>query len=79
MVTASRFIVGLAVGIPASLLVINRRLYKIASKTTAISTKAEKRRAVYFDLAIGLSIPFIQMALRGSSLIALHSLFDWFF
>lgn len=71
LVIASRFIVGLVVGIPTSLLVINRRLYKIASRTAAVSTtKAEKRRAVYVDLAIGLSIPIVQMALRGSPVIA---------
>jgi len=64
--------VGLIVGIPASLLVINRRLYKIASRTDVITTKAEKLRAVYVDLAIGLSIPFLQMILREPTQIALH-------
>jgi len=64
--------VGLIVGIPASLLVINRRLYKIASRTNVITTKAEKLRAVYVDLAIGLSIPFLQMILREPTQITLH-------
>jgi pheromone a factor receptor len=64
---ATRFMVGITVGIPASLLVINRRLYKIASRTEAITMKADRRRAVYVDLAIGLSIPILQMILRGSS------------
>ena len=59
--------VGLSVGLPASLLVINRRLYKIASRTEAITMKADRRRAVYVDLAIGLSIPFVQMLLREST------------
>jgi pheromone a factor receptor len=76
---ATRFMIGLAVGLPASLLVINRRLYKIASKTASISTTAEKRRAVYVDLAIGLLIPFLQMILGGFTLVALHPLSDWVF
>jgi len=61
---STRFIVGLSVGLPASLLVINRRLYKIASRTEAITMKSDKRHAVYVDLAIGLSIPFLQMILE---------------
>ncbi|KAF8486997.1 STE3-domain-containing protein [Russula ochroleuca] len=61
---STRFMIGLAVGLPASLLVINRRLYKIASKTAPISTVAEKRRAVCVDLVIGLLIPFLQMILE---------------
>jgi pheromone a factor receptor len=76
LLIASRFIVGLAVGLPASLLVINRRLYKIASRTEAITMKSDKRHAVYVDLAIGLSIPFLQMILRESTQIALHPLSD---
>lgn len=64
LLIATRFMVGLSVGLPASLLVINRRLYKIASRTEAITMKADRRRAVYVDLAIGLSIPIVQMILR---------------
>jgi pheromone a factor receptor len=67
MLIASRLSVGVAVGIPAALLVINRRLYKIASRTEVITMKSERRRAVYVDLAIGLSIPFLQMILREST------------
>jgi pheromone a factor receptor len=76
LLIATRFMVGLTVGIPAALLVINRRLYKIASRTQVITTKNERLRAVYVDLAIGLSIPFLQMILRESTRIALHSLSD---
>lgn len=61
---STRFMIGLTVGLPASLLVINRRLYKIASRTDVITTKAERLRAVYVDLAIGLSIPLLQMILQ---------------
>ena len=70
---ASRFLVGLSVGLPTSLLVINRRLYKIASRTEAVTMKAERLRAVYVDLAIGLSIPLLQMILRESTQIAFAS------
>lgn len=72
LVIASRFLVGLNVGIVAALLVINRRLYKIASRTAAISTKGDRLRAIYVDLAIGLSIPFLQMVLGGSTLVSLR-------
>ncbi|KAJ7469378.1 pheromone receptor Rcb3 B45 [Mycena galericulata] len=61
---STRLIVGIAVAIPAASLCINRRLYKIASCQTVSVSKAEKRRAVFVDLAIGLGIPFIQMPLQ---------------
>ncbi|KAI0297987.1 STE3-like pheromone receptor, partial [Russula brevipes] len=61
---SSRFIVGAAVGLPAATLVISHRLYKIASRTITFSTRAEKRRATCIDLAIGLGIPILQMALQ---------------
>lgn len=61
---SSRFIVGLNVAIPAAVLVIAHRLFKIASRTAALSTRAEKRRAVLVDLAIGLGIPLVQMPLQ---------------
>ncbi|KAI0298959.1 pheromone A receptor-domain-containing protein [Multifurca ochricompacta] len=61
---STRFTVGLAVGLPAALLVINRRLFKIASRTAAFSSRAERRRALFVDLAIGLGIPLLQMALQ---------------
>jgi pheromone a factor receptor len=79
LVIASRFMIGLNVGLPAALLVINRRLYKIASRTATISTKDDKRRANYVDLAIGLSIPFLQMVLGGSTLVSLRLLSDRIF
>src|SRR6266571_8925782 len=61
---STRFIVGLNVGIPAALLVINHRLFKIVSRTAALTTRAERRRALFIDLAVGLGIPLIQMVLR---------------
>lgn len=62
---ASRFIVGLSVAIPAASLCISRRLYYISSmKLSAPIDKAEKRRAMVIDLAIGLGIPVLDMTLR---------------
>ncbi|KIK58801.1 hypothetical protein GYMLUDRAFT_170654 [Collybiopsis luxurians FD-317 M1] len=61
---STRFILGSAVGIPAASLVINRRLYYIATANAVTITKAEKRRAVMVDLAIGVGIPILQMILQ---------------
>ncbi|PPR07023.1 hypothetical protein CVT26_005218 [Gymnopilus dilepis] len=61
---STRLTVGIAVAIPAASLCINRRLYKIATCDNASITYAQKRRAVLVDLAIGLGIPAIQMALQ---------------
>jgi len=58
---SSRFMIGLSVGIPAASLCINRRLYHIASIKSVTVSKAEKRRAILVDLAIGLGIPLLQM------------------
>ncbi|KAJ7858586.1 hypothetical protein B0H13DRAFT_1640411, partial [Mycena leptocephala] len=47
--------------IPVASLCINRQLYKIASCSSVSASKAEKRRAVLVDLAIGPGISIIQM------------------
>jgi pheromone a factor receptor len=60
----TKFFVGLIIAIPAASLCINRRLYHIASVRTVTNSKADKRRAVMVDLAIGLGIPVIYMALH---------------
>jgi pheromone a factor receptor len=52
-------IAGIAVSIPAASLCINCRVYKIASCSSVSVSKAEKRRAVLVDLAIGLGISII--------------------
>ncbi|KAJ7278698.1 pheromone A receptor-domain-containing protein [Mycena rebaudengoi] len=54
----------IAVAIPAASLCINHRLYHVASCKTVSISKAEKRRAVLVDLAIGLGIPFSQGPLQ---------------
>ncbi|KAI0060066.1 STE3-domain-containing protein [Artomyces pyxidatus] len=61
---STRFIIGLNVAVPAASLCINRRLYKISTVKAVMVTRSEKRRAVMTDLAIGLGIPIIQMALQ---------------
>ena len=65
---SSKFIVGTAVAIPAASLCINRRLYIMASvkSATPTVTKAEKRRQIMVDLAIGLGLPIMEMILRTS-------------
>ncbi|KAF8055249.1 pheromone B alpha 1 receptor [Lyophyllum atratum] len=61
---SARFLVGVAVAIPAASLCINRRLYHIASVRSVTVTKAEKRRAIMVDLAIGLGLPILEMILQ---------------
>ncbi|KAI0270667.1 pheromone A receptor-domain-containing protein [Gloeopeniophorella convolvens] len=61
---STRFMIGLSVAVPTASLVINRRLFKIASVKAAFSTREERRRAVLVDLAIGLGIPLLQMVLQ---------------
>ena len=53
-------------GVLAASLVINRRLYKIATTTSVSITRAERRRMIYVDLAIGLVPPLIHEILRES-------------
>ncbi|KAJ8507749.1 hypothetical protein ONZ45_g9918 [Pleurotus djamor] len=61
---SSRIIVGTSWAIPAASLCINRRLYHIACVQTVTVTKAEKRRAIMVDLAIGLGLPILGMILQ---------------
>jgi pheromone a factor receptor len=61
---SAKFIVGSAVAIPAASLCINRRLYHIASVKSVTVTRAEKRRQIMVDLAIGLGLPIMEMILR---------------
>ncbi|KAF9447642.1 STE3-domain-containing protein [Macrolepiota fuliginosa MF-IS2] len=61
---AAKITVGTAVAIPAASLCINRRLYHIASVRAVTVTKAEKRRQIMVDLAIGLGLPILEMILQ---------------
>jgi pheromone a factor receptor len=65
----TRIQVGLGVAIPACLLCINRRLYKMATLDAAMvtATRAEIRRRIMVDLLIGLGIPILQMVVRKYS------------
>ncbi|KAF5321186.1 hypothetical protein D9619_001396 [Psilocybe cf. subviscida] len=60
----SRVIIAISVAIPAASLCINHRLYAIAAVRSVTRTKAEKRRAIMVDLAIGLGLPLIAVALQ---------------
>jgi len=57
----TRYQIALNVAIPISSLLINRRLYKIATIKTVTVTESEKRRAVIFDLVVGLGFPVLQV------------------
>ncbi|CCM02280.1 uncharacterized protein FIBRA_04365 [Fibroporia radiculosa] len=59
----SRWRYAAAIGICTASLVINRRLYKIASVSVVSISKADKRRMMYVDLAIGLVPPIVVVAL----------------
>ncbi|KDQ27855.1 hypothetical protein PLEOSDRAFT_1076893 [Pleurotus ostreatus PC15] len=61
---SSRFIVGVAVAIPASSLCISRRLYKISSLQAVSSTRVERRRDMIVDLSIAVGLPILQMILQ---------------
>ncbi len=65
--TATRFQVALNAAIPACSLCINRRLYKIAKMKYVVLTSSEKRRAVIYDLLIGVGIPILQIISRECS------------
>ncbi|KAJ8515210.1 hypothetical protein ONZ45_g7353 [Pleurotus djamor] len=59
-----RILMGASVGIPASSLCINRRLYHIASVQTVSVSHAEKRREILIDTFICVLFPMIYIALQ---------------
>ncbi|KAI0668933.1 putative fungal pheromone GPCR, STE3-type [Trametes maxima] len=61
---STKFLIGAGVGIPAASACISRRLYKIASTSYVTVSMRERRRAVWIDVAIGVGIPVIVMALH---------------
>lgn len=63
---ATKFAIGASTAIPAASLCINRRLYHIACVRVVSATKSDKRRAIMVDLAIGIGLPVLAMALRMS-------------
>nr|ADX23537.1 putative pheromone receptor [Flammulina velutipes] len=58
------FLLGSNIGIPASVLCISRRLYKITSIQSVSVTRKDKRRDIMIDLAIALGIPLFVLALH---------------
>lgn len=64
---ASRFTIGSGLGVCCASLVINRRLYHIANVSAVSISRADKRRNLLSDLAIGLGIPFIGIGLCTST------------
>ena len=67
LVIASRFNVGISFAIPAAVLLINRRLYLLASPITIVPSQADKNREIIIDLVIGIGLPVILTALGLSS------------
>jgi pheromone a factor receptor len=61
---SAKFMIGTSVAIPACSLCINRRLYHIASVSSVTKTRAQKRRDIMTDLAIGVGIPVLEMILQ---------------
>ncbi|KAL1730156.1 pheromone A receptor-domain-containing protein [Schizophyllum commune] len=61
---SARVIIGTSVAIPAASLVINRRLYYIATVRTVTKSKPERRREVMMDLLIGMGLPVLVMILQ---------------
>ncbi|PIL26113.1 hypothetical protein GSI_11867 [Ganoderma sinense ZZ0214-1] len=61
---STKFIIGAGVGIPASTLCINRRLYNITSVRSVSITHEEKRRTMIVDLCISVGLPVLVMALH---------------
>jgi pheromone a factor receptor len=53
--------VAMNVAIPVCSLCINRRLYNIATMKAVVFTSSDKRRAVIYDLLIGVGIPILQI------------------
>jgi pheromone a factor receptor len=62
-ITAIRIQLALSIAIPACTLVINRRLYKIASIRTVMVTRGDKRREMLIDSLIGVGLPLLSVAL----------------
>ncbi|KAF7312806.1 Pheromone B alpha 1 receptor [Mycena kentingensis (nom. inval.)] len=58
---STHYMNGFNLAIPATSLCINRRLYQIACVRSVTRSKAEQRRAILIDLAIGLGLPVLQI------------------
>ncbi|KAF9261048.1 STE3-like pheromone receptor [Marasmius fiardii PR-910] len=61
---STQILLGSGIGIPASILCISRRLYKIAKVQAVSQTREDKRKAILIDLCIAVGIPIIVVALH---------------
>ncbi|KAF8656121.1 hypothetical protein AX16_002759 [Volvariella volvacea WC 439] len=61
---STKLTIGVSVGIPAAILCISRRMYKITTLQAAFLTRQDKRRMVLVDLCIALGLPILIMALH---------------
>ncbi|KAH9856250.1 STE3-domain-containing protein [Lenzites betulinus] len=59
----THFSIGTSIAVCCASLVINRRLYHIASISSVSMTQSDKRRNMIIDLAIGMGIPVLSMVL----------------
>ncbi|TEB19603.1 putative pheromone receptor, partial [Coprinellus micaceus] len=62
--SASKMIIRVSVGIPASVLCISRRLYTLTAVKAVAITSGDKRRMVLIDLLIAVVVPIIVMVLH---------------
>lgn len=60
---ASRWIVAQSIGVLIASLIINRRLYLIASVSQVSTSRQDRLRAMWFDLALGFGMPIIWVGL----------------
>lgn len=63
----TRFRIASSIGICTASLIINRRLYKIATISIVSMTNSDKKRMIYVDLAIGLIPSILVVALCEST------------
>ena len=69
--TVVRFYIGASIGVCSASLVINRRLYLIATGSTVCVRYEDKVRRVIIDLSIGLGIPVLAMVVCESTLLSI--------
>ncbi|KAF9647218.1 fungal pheromone STE3G-protein-coupled receptor [Thelephora ganbajun] len=60
---STRIAIATTIGIPASMLVIQRRTYFMVRQSATNEKTAQKRRALAIDLLIGLGLPILNMIL----------------
>ncbi|KAG8719611.1 a-factor receptor [Ceratobasidium sp. 395] len=61
---STKLMIGLSVGITASSLCINRKLYHIATIKSVVDMRSSKKRNLIIDLLLGIGLPILVMALH---------------